>query len=321
LFSRIQSLLVKKSDDQVTGPAAEVPDFPAASKGSDEKTLPLSEVLASMPAEAEPAPEEVKGEKPDQICAAYAQAVGLIREHNEDAVFSLTAHIASDTRLIPFGLYIVADGMGGHQNGEVASAIAVRAVASYILRKVYLPLLSPTIQTPEDSLQEIMQDALTEANKSIFRQALGGGTTVTAALIINDQMTVAHVGDSRAYAVREEGGMELLTRDHSLVGRLEELGQITAEEAANHPQRNVLYRALGQGTPADADIMTAAAPQGGFVMLCSDGLWGVVEESQIESLILNAPSLDKACQELVQAANQAGGPDNISVVLVWIPGE
>jgi serine/threonine protein phosphatase PrpC len=152
-----------------------------------------------------------------------------------------------------------------------------------------------------------------------LKRVAGGGTTLTAALILGDQITIAHVGDSRAYILSAEGELHTLTRDHSLVNRLYELGQITAEEAAVHPQRNVLYRALGQGEAFDADVSTAPLPYSGFLLLCSDGLWGVIPEKEIIHLILAAPTPQQACQSLVEAANQAGGQDNITALLVRVP--
>jgi serine/threonine protein phosphatase PrpC len=255
-----------------------------------------------------------------QLVAACGQSVGQQRDHNEDALFTLTTNLISDTRQIPFGLYIVADGMGGHQHGEVASAMAIRVMAGHIIRKIYQPLFSLTAKAPEQSLQEIMQEGVIEAHRAIQKQAIGGGTTLTATLVMGEQMTIAHVGDSRAYSIQSNGTIEVLTRDHSLVKRLEELGQITPEEAASHPQRNVLYRALGQGEPFDPDIITAPIPHGGYLLLCSDGLWGVVEQETILSVISGSASPHQACLKLVEAANSAGGPDNISAIITRMPG-
>jgi protein phosphatase len=137
--------------------------------------------------------------------------------------------------------------------------------------------------------------------------------------VFGDQLTIAHVGDSRAYTIKPDGRMEALTRDHSLVKRLEELGQLTAEEAAVHPQRNVLYRALGQGEPFDAEVTTSPLPKSGYLLICSDGLWGVISNDTIFNLISIAPSPAAACQFLVTAANTAGGPDNISAILIRLP--
>jgi protein phosphatase len=165
-----------------------------------------------------------------------------------------------------------------------------------------------------------MRAAIDEAQRAVLKAAPGSGTTLTAVLVLGDQMTIGHVGDSRAYAIRPDGRSELITRDHSLVKRLEELGQITRSEAAAHPQRNVLYRALGQGEILEADIFTTQFPQPGDLLLCSDGLWGVVPEDDLAKIINNAPNLASACHNLVTAANESGGPDNISAILVQLLG-
>jgi protein phosphatase len=246
--------------------------------------------------------------------------VGKQREHNEDALLTLTTTLTSNYNDVTFGLYIVADGMGGHQHGEVASSIAIRTMASYIIQKLFTPLLSPKPNPPEESLLEIMQEGVQESHKAITRQVPGGGTTITAALILGNQMTLAHVGDSRAYLIGKNGQCEALTRDHSLVNRLVELGQITTDEAAIHPQRNVLYRALGQGEPFDPDVNSIQMPESGFLLLCSDGLWSVVNEAELQNLVMTSSSPEEACQRMVEAANAAGGPDNISAILIRLPG-
>ncbi|MBT3711818.1 MAG: serine/threonine-protein phosphatase, partial [Anaerolineae bacterium] len=140
------------------------------------------------------------------------------------------------------------------------------------------------------------------------------------ALVLGEQVSIAHVGDSRAYAVYPDGRFDLITRDHSLVGRLEELGQITAEEAETHPQKNVLYRALGQGEILEPDIFTVSFPKKGTLLICSDGLWGVLSKETMHQAISDADTLERACQNLVNAANAAGGPDNITVILAKMIG-
>jgi protein phosphatase len=256
---------------------------------------------------------------PPQLIVGCGQSAGQQRDHNEDALFTLTTNLVSDTTYLRFGLFIIADGMGGHQHGELASGVAVRSMGNSIIRKLYIPFISPKAEPPEESIHEIIQDGIAEAHRSIARDASGGGTTLTMALIIGDQFILTHVGDSRAYTIFPDGSLRLLTRDHSLVRRLEELGQITAAEAAVHPQRNVLYRALGHGEPFEPEINTLPIPSGGYIMLCSDGLWGYVTEQKILQIIKENPHPELACQEMVEAANAAGGPDNISVILVYFP--
>lgn len=248
------------------------------------------------------------------------QSIGMQRDHNEDAIFLLSSILTTDNQLIPFGLYIVADGMGGHQHGEVASNVAIRSISSHVIQQLYTPLLKPTPTQPSSSLQEILRNGVLEAHHAIIRKVPGGGTTLTAVLIIGNQMNVAHVGDSRAYLISENGSTKVITRDHSLVKRLEELGQLTSDEAAIHPQRNVLYRALGQGEPFEPDVSSFQTPVGCWLLICSDGLWGVVSEEQIVEIIQNSHNPHAACQLMIDAANELGGPDNISAVLIAFPG-
>lgn len=305
----LQRLLGRQKDLEEGGAGPPVSE-------TDIDTQPLPAKTAPFPAPAEAWPDRLE---PPQLVVGLGQSVGKQRDHNEDALFSLTTTLVSDTSQIPFGLYIVADGMGGHKHGEMASGIAVRAMASHVIRELYTPLFSLPSETPEQSLQEIMQAAVQNAHHTILTQTPGGGTTMTAVLVLGDQLTIAHVGDSRAYAIRSDGSMKVLTRDHSLVKRLEELGQITHEEAAVHPQRNVLYRALGQGEAFDAEISTSSLPRPGHLLVCSDGLWGVISETQISEILSTASSPEVACQKMVAAANAAGGPDNITAILVRLP--
>ncbi|GAB4482042.1 MAG: hypothetical protein OHK0031_04400 [Anaerolineales bacterium] len=258
--------------------------------------------------------------EPMQLLATSAQSVGRQRELNEDSLFCLSTTIAGNSSNPPFGLYIIADGMGGHQYGEIASNTAIRVISGYVLKKFHNALFALPSVPVEESLQEILQAAMAEAQKAVLHEAPGSGTTVTAALVVGQQLTIAHVGDSRAYLVYNDQRMEAITRDHSLVRRLEELGQITAAEAAVHPQRNVLYRALGQGETLEADITTLPFPVGGSLLICSDGLWGVVPDDELRRILNEGPTPQRACQNMIAAANAAGGPDNISAILVQLLG-
>jgi serine/threonine protein phosphatase PrpC len=255
-----------------------------------------------------------------QLIAASGQSVGKQRDHNEDSLVAITATMAGNPSSVPFGLYVVADGMGGHQFGEVASNAAIRVLAGQIMHKFHSFLFSTPAQQPDEPLLEIMESAFQEAHRIVQHEAPGSGTTLTAALVVGQQVTIGHVGDSRAYAVYPAGRVEQLTRDHSLVKRLEELGHLNKEEAANFPHRNVLIRALGQGEVLDADVFTVPFPRNGYLMLCSDGLWGVVADQDILRSIKDASNLHRACQNMVSAANIAGGPDNITVILTQMIG-
>ena len=258
---------------------------------------------------------------PQQYLAGCGQSNGMQRDHNEDTLFFMSTVIADGKADLPFGIFIVADGMGGHMHGEAASQAAARVVAKYLISKVYYKLIEPNPEPMDESLQETVESAIREAQKAVLRYAPGGGTTLTCALTLGDQVTVGHVGDSRAYFIYPDGRMQRITQDHSLVQRMVDLDEITEEEALAHPNRNVLLRALGQADPVRADIQTHQIPRVGRLMLCSDGLWGVVPEAEIHKIISSAPDPSIACHKLVEAANAAGGPDNISVVLVNFMGQ
>jgi serine/threonine protein phosphatase PrpC len=252
------------------------------------------------------------------ITYGSAQSVGVERDHNEDALFVLIGNSSGHEAIPDFGLFVVADGMGGHRSGEVASAISVNAVARRLTQDTLLRLFDPNGRNQLPALHELLQTALEEANQSVVQQVPGGGTTLTAAVLLGEQLTVGHVGDSRAYIITPDS-TEVITRDHSLVERLRELGQLTQAEAADHPQRNVLYRAIGQGDNLEVDVFTQPIPREGYILLCSDGLWGEVGDEEITRIVLEIDDPQLACEELVRAANAAGGPDNITAVLVYFP--
>ena len=255
-----------------------------------------------------------------QFSYAFAQSVGMQRDHNEDALIALASALSLQDSVRPFGFFAIADGMGGHLHGEIASKLAIGSITSTITERILIPYINPTRPTPQNSLQNILNEALLTAHQEVLRHATGGGTTLTACLIFGSYLTIAHVGDSRAYYIDIDGAIKRYTRDHSLVNRLIELGQINEKQALNHPQRNVLYRALGQNEPLEADIGSFPIPESGYLLICSDGLWSVVPDPSIAEILRSNTSLQSACNDLIQAANQAGGPDNISVILVKFNG-
>ncbi len=254
--------------------------------------------------------------------AGWMTDVGRVRGHNEDALFVFMGEQEADNATPPFGAFILADGMGGHQGGELASALAVRESAHHLLSEVYLPLLSGEERGADDpSLTEILREAIVRANRIVTRSLPGSGSTLTCGIVLGDRLFIGHVGDSRAYVQQGEDAPQLLTHDHSLVNRLLEMGQLTEEEAAVHPQRNVLYRAIGQGGTLDVDVQSYPLAEKSRLLLCSDGLWGLLEEPELWGVIDAAPTPQAACRALVESANDAGGTDNISVILVEIFGE
>ena len=220
---------------------------------------------------------------------------GQQRRHNEDAYYARTP------------VFAVADGMGGAQAGEVASHAAVEAVAAGL----------PEAGTPEDRLAAVVR----RANEEIFRMSreddsrAGMGTTLTAVHVGESDIAIAHVGDSRAYRFRD-GELSRLTEDHSLVEEMRRRGQLTAEEADEHPQRSIITRALGPEPDVLVDTRSWAAHDGDVILLCSDGLTSMISEAQVAEILREAGGLEQAGRALIAAANRAGGRDNITVVLL-----
>jgi len=245
----------------------------------------------------------------------WATDVGAARSNNEDSVLVVTAvqegqHVSPD-----FEFFVVADGMGGHRAGEVASSIAARTVTEYVTRHFYLPNLTASEHgTDEQPLNEILIQAVRSANQMVLEHVPGAGTTLTCALLIGRKAYIAHVGDSRAY-ILQNGMSELITQDHSLVDRLVELGQLTRDEAGEHPQKNVLYRAIGQSGVLEVDTAIRSIPNGARLLICTDGLWGMISDADIAQIVTDYRVPQIACDRLVLAANRAGGRDNITAVI------
>lgn len=207
-------------------------------------------------------------------------------------------------------LFVVADGMGGAQAGEVASMTAVQAFEAGL---------------PSGEPEEALQTSIALANRTIHNQAhadaslAGMGTTITAAAVDPeaDAIVIGHVGDSRAYRLRD-GILQRLTRDHSLVEEMRRRGQITEAQAEDHPQRSIITRALGPEAEVEADIQSVPSAPGDIFMLCSDGLTTMIGDERIRELLMGATSLEAATNTLVDEANRAGGRDNITVVLFQV---
>ncbi|MDQ2808031.1 MAG: protein phosphatase 2C domain-containing protein [Chloroflexota bacterium] len=255
-----------------------------------------------------------------QLISGRATDVGVQRKLNEDSLFALETVTIETSRSTPTALYIVADGMGGHESGEIASSIAVRTIPA-MLNTILDSRVHGDSGTPDqDTLDEAVREAILEANRRITelgRQRQSDmGTTVTMALVLGNSVTVANVGDSRTYLWRD-GKLHQISEDHSLVARLIAAGQLTAEEGRHFERRNEIYRALGDGhlTPADVDVFHAHLRPLDALVLCSDGLWEMVRDADIEQIMLDAPDPPAATQALIAAANKAGGEDNITVII------
>jgi protein phosphatase len=268
--------------------------------------------------QADSAPAETSGRTAiPHLHVGSTSDVGQVRTHNEDVVFTLKSEHLGDGASGLMGLFILADGMGGHQAGEVASSLAARTVANEVIRQIYLPyLVTGHLDEPQQPLEQALSRAVDEASKMVYNTVPGGGTTLTCTLIFRNHAILAHVGDSRAY-LYYEGALRQITKDHSYVDKLVELGRLTAEEAAVHPQKNVLYRAVGQKDMLEVDIYTETIVPGSRMLLCSDGLWSMVSEEQIMHILSDETLTPQAaCDKLVGAANAAGGHDNITAIIV-----
>lgn len=232
--------------------------------------------------------------------------VGKKREMNQDHVFASDQPVGKLPNLL-----IVADGMGGHNAGDLASRYAVETMLEYIrnARKEErpIPLLGAAIHTANDAV---------EAKAKTDRNLEGMGTTVVAATVQGEYLYVANVGDSRLYLIDRE--IEQITRDHSLVEEMIRVGELKREDARKHPDRNVITRAVGVHTPVKIDFFDVRLERGDIVLLCSDGLTNMVEDPEILRIVRKSSSLKEAAQKLVNEANKNGGKDNISVVLAEI---
>ncbi|NJP07292.1 MAG: serine/threonine-protein phosphatase [Chloroflexaceae bacterium] len=238
---------------------------------------------------------------------------------NQDNAISLLTVIPREADDLPLGLFLVADGMGGHQGGEIASQLAVASVVRYVLGHLLLPALEDDMSEP---IQSLMEAAVQEANHVIWQQArMTGsdmGTTCTVVLMLGHTLYIGHVGDSRAYLL-EHGLLRKLTTDHSTIERLIQLGQLDPADAHTHALRNQLYRTVGQQPDVQVDFLYQPIGESTHLLLCSDGLWGMVSDSQIAQALKTNPWPEDACRELIALANLGGGEDNISAVVVSLP--
>jgi PPM family protein phosphatase len=246
---------------------------------------------------------------PGLLSVGFLTDPGVVRQRNEDSV--LVEPADSSNAQAHGWLGIVADGLGGHKRGDVASALAVQST-----RDVFYALGRRAMDT-----RQRLQLAVQNANEVIRRKGEEGAefadtaSTITAAAIIGSKLTVAQVGDSRGYLIRNSR-LRQITHDHSLVDELVRKGEITPEQAQNHPNRNVITRALGTRPTVDVDLFEETLVNDDVVVLCSDGLYRVVNESEIARALVADPQ--PAAESLVALANQRGAPDNVTVVIVRI---
>lgn len=230
--------------------------------------------------------------------------VGLVRKNNEDRLI-----VNKET-----GLFIVADGMGGHQGGEVAGEMAVESISSS---------LKEFLKGGSSNISSIIYKAIHKANEEIYRKAKqdiklnGMGTTIVLALCRNDKIHIAHVGDSRAYLIRD-GRIRQLTQDHSLVAELLEAGGISKEDVRNHHLRHIVTNALGIKESVEPDIMSMSPRDGDYFLLCTDGLTDMMTDAEIREVIINSDNVQRTCEDLISSANEKSGKDNVTVILISI---
>lgn len=246
---------------------------------------------------------------------AYGMSnVGMRRLQNEDS------YLINDQ----LGLFMVADGMGGHQGGEFASKLAVSTVEEIVGKLKGDPEATQIrgVNTSEAEVGQILRHAISEAGRRIHQQALydenlrGMGTTTVAALVDGNRLYIANVGDSRAYMIRNRA-IEQITEDHSLVGEQVRAGVLRAEEVKGHKLKNIITRSVGYQEDVDSDITVLNPLVGDRILMCSDGLSNLVQDHEILQIV-SQEYLQKACEELVTEANRRGGDDNITVVILQV---
>lgn len=246
--------------------------------------------------------------------------VGIKRKGrpNEDSVLTLRGTCNVAEKLQPFELHIVADGMGGHANGRLASHLAIRSMLETVV-----PGLVSCTSIESEGIIDILIDGVHWANQVIYQygreQQTDLGTTITAVLLLSEIAYIVNVGDSRTYVYRPGAGLTQITRDHSLVARLVETGAISPNEIYTHPDRNKVYRGLGDKMDVTVDWFVLPVQAGDLLLLCSDGLWEMVRDPQIAEILqtyTNSPAL--ASNTLLRAALQAGGSDNVGLLVVKV---
>lgn len=291
---------------------------PARAAPSPGRKVGAPDLVDTAPLRAEFARRVGAARPREAVEAGSAQSPGLEREKNEDAILMLYGTAFGEEALPEFGLFCVADGAGGMGHGELASSIAVRTVAHAVLEGAFLSLFDLEMVSGEQPIEQLTRQAIERANQAVKEGADGGVTTLTAAVMMNGVLTIGHVGDSRAYLV-DGNQMSQITRDHSYAMRLVEIGQLPPEEAHDHPKRHKLWNAIGQGPNLRIDVESRPIPRSGYLLLCSDGLWGEVPQETLLATVKGSDEPNATCEALVRAANDAGGADNISALLVAFP--
>jgi len=276
-------------------------------------------------------PQEARNAFPNgvHLLAVGDSDAGDVRrsEPNEDSILILQLQRIHESMAVPAGVFIVADGLGGHDNGQVASRMTINIIAERMVRELLdAPLASEkgggqATLPDEDGLVAMFHGAIEDANTALVqvnqRDKTDMGSTLTGFMVVGEHAYIINVGDSRTYMMR---GKQLyqLTTDHSLVGQLVAGGLIEPDEIYTHPQRSQIFRSLGDKPNVQIDVFKQQLHPGDILLSCSDGLWEMVRNPQIESILNGAPDPQTACTQLLVAANTNGGEDNVSAVLVYV---
>jgi serine/threonine protein phosphatase PrpC len=279
---------------------------PADSSAEFEKTIPYSI-------------QQLQGHNLS-LAVGHLSDPGIKRKHkpNEDSLFAMQGARTYNAQPQQFGLFVVADGMGGHANGQNASRLAIQTIIDFML-----PRISTSNQMDDEAFSNLLLEGVRCANRAVHQRNLEEradmGTTMTAALVVGATAYVANVGDSRTYLYRPPDGLSKVTHDHSVVASLVEAGIIKPDDIYTHPKRNQIYRSLGEKATVDVDAFRVLLQPGDKLLLCSDGLWDMVRDPEIQRLLsLPAPDPAQTGKNLIQAALESGGEDNVSVIVVSV---
>ncbi len=277
------------------------PSAIAAKRTNKTRILQPAHTIRLRPEKAEPA-ESIRVQ-PLLLSSSGITDTGLVRDHNEDSYSLLTLEDKS--------LFVVADGMGGHDSGEVASRTAADTVCRVVQQE----------HNGYDNLLPLVERAIHEANREVREQGMQKGsdmgTTLSVALVSNNTAYIANVGDSRVYWM-EDSSISQVTIDHSLVAKLVDAGKLTKEEARIHPRANLLYRTIGMDESVKVDTFRIDLKKGGTLLLCTDGLWGELSDEEIYRICTSEKESDAICASLLKKANAMGGKDNITAVVVKV---
>ncbi len=263
------------------------------------------------------------------LVSACDSDAGTVRraDINEDSTLVLLLERVHESLSSPAGLFVVADGMGGHANGQGASRTTIALLAERVVRDLLLPPFEiekkGELSTPldDEQIKEILRNAIEDANSTLCqmnqRDKSDAGCTLTGFMMVGDRAFIFNVGDSRTYMLRDEK-LYQLTNDHSLVGQLVAGGLIEPEDVYTHPQRNQIFRSIGDKQNVQVDLFTQQVHPGDILLSCSDGLWEMVRDPQIADILNQAADPQAVCAQLIASANENGGEDNVSAVVVFV---